>query len=188
MKNSLSTRRQIFTKQSQQNEAVVKASYKVSHIRTKAGKPFTDGQLVKDCILATLQEICPDKFSLFSAISLLANTVARRTEDLGNNVVYQLKDACIDFEWFSIALDESTDVTYSAQVLLFVRGVNSEFKITEELADVHSMESNVTGDQIFAKVSETVSNLGLDFKCLKGVTTDVGKNMSGTKTGVVGNI
>lgn len=91
-----------------------------------------------------------------------------------------MKGVCKDFEWFSIALDESTDVSDLAQVLLFVRGVNSEFKITEELADVHSMEGRVTGDEIFAKVKETICNLGLDFKRLKGVTTDGGKNMCGT--------
>lgn len=50
--------------------------------------------------------------------------------------------------------------------------MNSEFKITEELADIHSMESNVNGVMIFAKVRENIFNLGLDFKHLKGVTTD----------------
>lgn len=91
-------------------------------------------------------------------------------------------------KWYSIALDESTDVTNSAQVLLFIRGVNKEFKITEELADVHSMENNVTGDKIFRKIYQTISNLGLDFKRLKGITTDGGKNMCGKNTGVVGNV
>lgn len=188
LKKSLSSQRQIFTKQTQQNESAVKASFKVSHILAKAGKPFTDGQLVKNCLLTAVEEICPDKLPFFNAISLSANTVARRTEDLGKNFAHQLKDACKDFEWFSIAMDESTDVTDSAQVLLFVRGVNSEFKITEELADVHSMESRTTGVEIFAKINETICNLGLDFKHLKGVTTDGGKSMCGTKTGVVGNI
>lgn len=135
-----------------------------------------------------VEEICPEKFSLFNAISLSANTVARRTEDLGKNFVRQLKGACKDFEWFSIAMDESTDVTDSAQVLLFIRGVNSKFNITQELANVHSMENNVTVDEIFAKVNETIYSLGLYFKHLKGVTTDGGKNMSSTKIGVVGNI
>lgn len=135
--------------------------------------------------MLSVKVICPEKFSLFNAISLSANRVARRTEDLGKNFVRQLKGACKDFEWFSIAMDELTDVTDSAQVLLFIGGVNSVFNITQELADVHSMENNVTGDEIFAKVNETVSSLGLDFK---GVTTDGGKNMSSTKTGVVGNI
>lgn len=138
--------------------------------------------------MLSVKVICPEKFSLFNAISLSANTVARRTEDLGKNFVRQLKGACKDFEWFSIAMDELTDVTDSAQVLLFIGGVNSVFNITQELADVHSMENNVTGDEIFAKVNETVSSLGLDFKHFKGVTTDGGKNMSSTKTGVVGNI
>lgn len=83
----------------------------------------------------------------------------QRTEDLGKNFVRQLKGACKDFEWFSIAIDELTDVTDSAQVLLFNGGVNSVLNITQELADVHSMENNVTGDEIFAKVNETVSSL-----------------------------
>lgn len=188
LKNSLSSQRQIFKNQTRQNEAAVKASFKVSHILAKAGKPFTEGQLVKNCIVTAVEELCPDKLPLFNAISLSANTVARRTEDLGKNFEIQLKDACKDFEWFSIALDESTDVADSAQVLLFIRGVNKDFKITEELADVHSMESRTTGIEIFAKVNETICNLGLDFKCLKGVTTDGGKSMCGTKTGVVGKI
>lgn len=54
-------------------------------------------------------------------------------------------------------------------MLLFIRGVNSEFQITEELAGVHSMETTVTGVEIFSKVKETILSLGLDFKKLKGV-------------------
>lgn len=103
--------------------------------------------------MISVEEICPEKLSLFNAISLSVNIFARRTEDLGKNFVRQLKGACKDFEWFSIAMDESTDVTDSAQVLLFIRGVNSKLNITQELTNVHSMENNVTGVEIFAKVN-----------------------------------
>lgn len=188
MKKNLTSQRQIFTKRTQQNKSTLRASFQVVHILAKAGKPFTDGQLIKNCILKTVEEICPDKVSLFSAISLSPNTVARRTEDLGANIIRQFTYAASGFECFSIALDESTDVSDSAQVLLFVRGVSNSFEITEELAAVHSMESTVTGGDLFLKVKETVSNLGLDFKNLKCVTTDGGRNMCGTKTGLVGNI
>lgn len=41
------------------------------------------------------------------------------------------------------------------------------FEIAEELAGVHSMESTVTGVDIFAKVMETINDLGLDLKKLK---------------------
>jgi hypothetical protein len=85
-------------------------------------------------------------------------------------------------------LDESTDSSDSAQVLLFVRRVDKFFKITEELAAIHSMQDTCTGDKNFLKVKETIFALGLDFKILKDVTTDGGRNMSGTHKGLVGNM
>ncbi|XP_025406820.1 general transcription factor II-I repeat domain-containing protein 2B-like, partial [Sipha flava] len=92
------------------------------------------------------------------------------------------------FKYFSIALDESTDTSDSAQVLLFVREVNESFEITEELAAVHSMKDSCTGNEIFLKVKESIFTLGLEFSILKGVTTDGERNMCGAHTGLVGNI
>lgn len=50
------------------------------------------------------------------------------------------------------ALDDYTDTSDAVQVLVFIRGrgVNSEFKFTEELAGVHSMETTVTGVEILS--------------------------------------
>jgi hypothetical protein len=50
------------------------------------------------------------------------------------------------------------------------------------------MKTTTTGDDIFSKVEETLSNIGLQWKNLKCVTTVGGRNMYGTKTGLVGNI
>ena len=43
-------------------------------------------------------------------------------------------------------------------------------------------------EDIFSKVEETLSNFALQWKNLKCVTTDGGRNMCGTKSGLVGNI
>lgn len=51
---------------------------------------------------------------------------------------------------FLIALDDSIDTSDAAQVLLFIRGVNSEFQFTEELAGVRSMDTTVTGVEILS--------------------------------------
>jgi hypothetical protein len=48
----------------------------------------------------------------------------------------KLHDLSQKFEAFSIAVDESTDVVYTAQLAIFVRGVDINFNITEELAAV----------------------------------------------------
>lgn len=187
LKKSLTAQRQVFTKHKNENEAAVRASYKISQELAKSGKPFTDGELIKKCIQMAVEELCPEKHQLFETISLSARTVSRRVQDLSTDVDRQLKDAVNKFEWFSLALDESTDVTDSAQVLMFVRGVNKDFEVTEELLDVLTMESTCTGNDIFNKVIESLNKFDLDLKKLKCVSTDGGKNMSGHKTGLIGN-
>lgn len=109
-----------------------------------------------------------------------ANTISRLSRDIGNNIVRQLKDTVRSFKCFSIALDESTDSSDSAQVLLIIRGVIKTFEIIEELAAVYSMQDTYTGNEIILKVKESLFGLRLDFNILKGITTDGEYNMFGT--------
>ncbi|CAN7976684.1 unnamed protein product, partial [Ixodes persulcatus] len=89
---------------------------------------------------------------------------------------------------YSLALDESTDVCDTSQVLVFIRGVDSEFNVTEELVSVHSMYGTVTGEDIFRESEKTVSEYNLEWGKLKLVAIDGGKNMSGVRKGLVGQI
>jgi hypothetical protein len=50
------------------------------------------------------------------------------------------------------------------------------------------MQDTCIGDKIFLRVKETIFPLGLNFKILKGGTTDEGCNMSGTHKGFIGNV
>ena len=47
--------------------------------------------------------------------------------------MHQLRDASKDFLWYSLALDESTDVQDTAQLLVFTLGINTRFELTEQL-------------------------------------------------------
>jgi len=85
-------------------------------------------------------------------------------------------------------LDESTDVCDTSQLLVFIRGVDSEFNVIQELASVPSMHSTTTGKDIFNEVSKTIIECNLEWKQLQCVTIEGGKNMSGTKRGLVGQI
>jgi hypothetical protein len=56
-----------------------------------------------------------------------------------------------------LALDESIDTCDTAQFLTFVRGIDVEFEITEELAGLQSKKGTTTGEDIFrncVKLSE----------------------------------
>ncbi|XP_068103334.1 general transcription factor II-I repeat domain-containing protein 2A-like [Hyperolius riggenbachi] len=115
-------------------------------------------------------------------------TITRRVEDLGSDLQLQLKKKASQFVMFSIAADESTDVSDVAQLLVFIRGVTPMFEITEELAAMKSMHGTTTGEDLFREVSEVINDLALDWSKLVGVTTDGAKSMVGRHNGLVARV
>ena len=85
------------------------------------------------------------------------------------------------FEYLTIALDESCDVGDTSQLLVFVREVDSEFNITEDLAALQSLYETTK-----ETVCDTLRDLGLPWEKLASVTTDGARSMVGHKTGVIG--
>ena len=115
-------------------------------------------------------------------------TVCRRISEMSINLYTQLKEKVEYFTHFSLALDESCDNTGTAQLLIFVRGIDRDFNIVEELAELRSMKSTTTGDDIFCEIVETMHNLKLQWKKLFSLTTEGAPCMTGLRNGVVGRI
>ncbi|KAK0133629.1 General transcription factor II-I repeat domain-containing protein 2 [Merluccius polli] len=161
MKGGLAAQQHTFIHQSQVNQAAVRASFKVAHILATHGKPFTDGDFVKQCILAVAEEVCPDKREALNGVSLSAPTMTRRVEELGDNVYEQLNEKASQFKFFALAMDESNDVQDTAQLLIFIRGVSASFEVSEELAALKSLKGTTTGEDIFVQVCKTMEDLGL---------------------------
>lgn len=46
-----------------------------------------------------------------------------------HDLLEQLMEKCKQFEWYSLTLDDMTDVTDTAQLLICTRGVNNDFDI-----------------------------------------------------------
>ncbi|GFQ86916.1 general transcription factor II-I repeat domain-containing protein 2 [Trichonephila clavata] len=105
--------------------------------------------------------------------------------NIAENISSQLFDKNGHVEWFSLALDESTDVSDTAQVLLYIRGVDKSYEVHEELLDMYSIHGTTTGRDIFKGVEMVINQKNLRWKNLKCITTDGGKNMSGKDKGVV---
>jgi hypothetical protein len=95
------------------------------------------------------------KKKCFGDGSLSARIVTRRIYVIGDFTLSRLKNKCQSFTKFSLALDESTDICDTAQILIFVRGIDAEFEITEELPRLPSLKGTTSGEDIF---SETVLN------------------------------
>ncbi len=100
----------------------------------------------------------------------------------------QLQEKVKEFDFFALALDESNDVQDTAQLLIFLCGVSSNFEVYEELAALQSLKGTTTGDDIFGKVCQTMGELGLDWSKLASITTDGAPSMVGVSRGLIGRM
>ncbi|KAJ8009623.1 hypothetical protein DPEC_G00090820 [Dallia pectoralis] len=171
MKVALAAQQNVFLRQTQVNQAAVRASYKVAHLLATHGKLFTDGDL-----------------DALNAVSLFAPTMTRRIEDLGDNVYDQLTKKASEFKFFALAMDESNDVQDTAQLLIFICGVSESFEVSEELAALKSLQGTTTGEDIFVQVCKTMEQLDLHWSKLASITTDGAPSMVGTTRGLVGRL
>ncbi|GBO99608.1 General transcription factor II-I repeat domain-containing protein 2A [Eumeta japonica] len=84
-----------------------------------------------------------------------------------------IKTICMaGFESFSIALDKSTDLSETAQLTIFIRGVDKKFTVTEELLALQPLKGTTTGEDVFNEVQNVFTNFGLPWSKLVGVRTD----------------
>ena len=88
----LVSQQRLFTKVRDSVENSTKASYEVAMLIAKHGKPFTEGEFVKDCVMKMVDNICPEKQQEIANTCLSRNTVARRIEELSADVKRQVGD------------------------------------------------------------------------------------------------
>ncbi|XP_060881678.1 general transcription factor II-I repeat domain-containing protein 2B-like [Metopolophium dirhodum] len=167
------------------SEASVKASYIIAQKIAAKSKPFTDGEFIKECMEAASEILCPAQKQLFSKLSLSGVTVARRIEELGTDIESTLKERISKFIFYSLALDESIDLSDTAQLAIFVRGIDSNFNITEELAALFPMKGTTKSCDIFNALISTLNRFGIKLNNLSGVITDGAPSMVGKNEGLV---
>jgi hypothetical protein len=90
------------------------------------------------------------------------------------------------FITFSIALDESTDISSTAQLVIYLRGVDIDLSVTEDFMDMISMTDTTTRADILLAVEEAIDGMGLTWERLTSVTTDGAPAMRGDRRGFVG--
>ena len=127
----------------------------------KHNKPFSDAKFVKECMLDPVDIICLEVRTKIEAISLSRRTIVRRIGGIAQNLSEQLFEARKSFEWYSVALDESTDIEDTAQLLVFIVGIDENFEITEELLSLEHLKDTITGQDLFESVENCLDRSGL---------------------------
>ena len=140
----------------------------------RKGKPFSDGEFIKNCLTIFTEYACPEKKHLVKQTSL-----SHRTNDLSDNIKETLKERFKLCEAFSLALDESTDISDTAQLVIFIRAVTAGFDIVKEFLDMASHSSTTTGQDICEQALKVVEKFELNTAKLCSATADGAPSMTG---------
>uniref|UniRef100_A0A8C1YEQ7 Uncharacterized protein n=1 Tax=Cyprinus carpio TaxID=7962 RepID=A0A8C1YEQ7_CYPCA len=141
-----------------------KASYEVAYLIAKTKKPHTIGEtLIKPAAIVMSRVMHGDKLAAeLEQVPLSDGTVSRRITDMAQDIKCQLIDRVKKSGRYSLQLDESTDVSSTAQLLVFVRYI-FEGKLNEEMLFCTQLEGSCTGEDIFNKLDSKLKDAGLSW-------------------------
>jgi hypothetical protein len=87
-------------------------------------------------------------------------------------------------EAFSIALDDSTDASDTAQLAIFIRVVDADFNITKELLALQPLKRRTIGE---VETANTIfERFGLKWSSLSGICTGGAPAVIGARKGLIG--
>ncbi|CAG5037673.1 unnamed protein product [Parnassius apollo] len=165
---------------------MVKTSYEIYLLLAKKKKPFSDGDIIKQSLTIFAQN-CNDQkvIAMADSISLSRNTVMRRVEEMSIEIISQITEFVTKCRYFSLALDETCDLTGMAQLSVFVRCIDDNFNIFQDLLDLCQLETTTIGKDIFMKVKDCVEGKNLNWDKCNSVCTDGAPAMMGKANGTV---
>ena len=172
-------------RQSAVHESITKASFLLAFKTAQASKPFSDGEFIKQCMVKTAGLLCPDTKGKYEQISLSRRTVTRRIKQIDEHLANELKEKEDSFVFYLLALDESNDVRDTAQLLIFVRGINDNFEMIEELLAMKSLKETTRGEDLFLKVTGVIDRFKLPWNKHTNVTADGSPNLTGKNVGLL---
>jgi len=147
--------------------------------------PYTYGKDIIKPVLEIVAKIAGDK-AIGKQITEFAHcndTVTRRVDDLALNVTGQVKSLSSNSTFFSLAMDESTDISDTAQVAIFIRAINENFEVMKELLGVESMQGTTKGTDLFDILRTCAERNNSNWQKLDSVCTDGAPALTGRHIG-----
>ena len=111
--------------------------------------------------------------------------IGRRINDLGEDIEGKLKDYLSTCDHYSFALDESTDQGDTAQLVIFIIGIDENLNVTEEMLDLCHMKGTTTGRDIHEYVNLALEKFNVDRRKSYSITTDGAPALTGKNNGFV---
>ncbi|CAI6344434.1 unnamed protein product [Macrosiphum euphorbiae] len=171
-----------------ENEKATEASYMVSYRIAQAGKAHTIAEnLIKPCVNDIVSCMLDEKaVKKINTIPLSNDTVRRRINDISTHIKSELISR-LKCNNFALQMDESTDVSGLAVLLVFVR-YKYQTSLEEDLLLCQPLSTYTTGYEIFNMLNNFFEIEGLTWDNCIDICTDGAKAMVGKTAGVVSRI
>jgi len=148
-----------------QNHVIIEASHVASFLIAQSNKPHTIREtLIKPCMLDCASIVLgkPAEQKLRD-ISLSNNTVKRRIDDIAADIEEKVIAKIKESPFFSIQLDESTDVANISQLLVYSRYVHDK-SIEEEFMFCQPLLTTTSAVDVIQLVDQYFERTGLMWK------------------------
>ncbi|XP_050503441.1 protein FAM200A-like [Diabrotica virgifera virgifera] len=120
--------------------------------------------------------------SAVNSLQLSARTVTRRVENMSEDVVSQMKMDLQRSIFFSLQFDESTDISDTSQLAIFVRMIFDDFTAKEELVKIIPLKGRTRG---VSSVQDYFISENIPLQKLVGITTDGALAFTGVHNGFI---
>uniref|UniRef100_A0A3P8TSU5 DUF4371 domain-containing protein n=1 Tax=Amphiprion percula TaxID=161767 RepID=A0A3P8TSU5_AMPPE len=151
-------------------DRITEASFKEAWNVARSLRSFTEGELIKS----------------ISKLQLSDSTLSRRVENISDDLFIKLIDDLQKTQLFSLAIDESTDVSETAQLMIWARFFNGD-TFMEEMLALLPLTGQTRGEDICLALMDFFQGPGteIDLGKLVSITTDGAPSMVGKERGLV---
>ncbi|XP_071053685.1 general transcription factor II-I repeat domain-containing protein 2-like [Onthophagus taurus] len=175
-----------------EQEKSAEAALRVCWTLSKHQKPFSDSEIMKECMLEVASALFGERKDVVAAIQSIpmsARSNTRRMEILATDIKSSLLELLEKAPCYAIALDESCDVVDDEQISIFVRFFDVENKIfREELLAILPLKGNTRGEDLFKAIDKFINNSNIRYDKIVSLSTDGAPAMIGKEKGVVKKI
>ncbi|CAH1970085.1 unnamed protein product [Acanthoscelides obtectus] len=175
----------MFASTSQRNDDGLRASYNISLLIAKSGKPHTiEEKLILPAVEEVLKTVLHKPASdIIKRIPLSNNTVERRIDEMSSDIESLLCNY-LQTTHFSIQLDESTLPDNAALLLAYVRLIMNQ-EIYEELLFARTLITDTKGESIFHILKDYFIEKAIPLSNIISVATDGAPAMVGRYRGFI---
>ena len=112
-----------------------------------------------------------------------------QNEILSIMALHILRDITADVsgKWFTLMVDETTDMSNTEQMVVCLRFVDNNLKVYEEVVGLYSLEST-SAETIVSTIKDVLLRMNLRMEMCCGQCYDGASNMSGSNSGVATKI